>query len=193
MAKGGGTPGETPEERALARIAAEEYGRFESTFVPLENLLIGKVTDTETFRTQALGLTGADTNLAFDAADQEVEAGLTQRGARPGSGAFAEGLGDLSIDRGRALGTGLAKTNDRVYDREAAGLDALISMGRGQASGARLGLQDVAGLANRDAILDAEAAAQVRAGYAGALGAGAGLALGANYNTPPRQPEDPTS
>ena len=181
MSKGGDGPQETPEERELATIATEEYARFEKVFKPLEDYLITELTgenQQRQFREEALGITAADTNAAFDQVQDQAEAGFAARGARPGSGAFAGGEGDVALARGEALGTGLARTNTRVHDREAASLTSLIGLGRGQASNAQLGLGRIAALANRDAILDAEAAARAREGYAGAIGAGAGLVVG---------------
>lgn len=174
--KSAGKIEETPEQKELASIASEQYGIYESDFIPLENKAIDRVQNNEFDRSAALGSANLESSRAFAKAKGQVEAAQTNAGARPGSGRFNLSGANLAVDQGESSGLALGGANLNADNRKLAGLSALVNIGRGKSAEALTGLSGTANLAANQANVDASNAAANRGATLGAIGAGAGLA-----------------
>lgn len=179
--KGGDKPKETAEEKALAEIGLERYQDYKTRFVPVENMAIDKVlTDLNKPADVGAGWANTSTQMAFSKLEPQMTRGLTLRGAEAGSGAFTGAVTGLVRDRTKA--SSLSQVNAGIFKRaqDINNLESLINIGQGQANSSLSGLTDVANAANRQAIIDAQAAAAARAAVGQTVGTVAGVAYG-NY------------
>lgn len=168
---------ETAADKEAAKIAAEQWERFQTMgFKDIEDRFIETVQldegDAEVMRGRAAGSVGA----AFDGATAQASEQLRQAGVAPGSGRFAATMNDLATERAASHGLALVDASEAVKTRSAQGIDAAISLGRGQAKEAQLGLEDIASSAAQKATNDAFTSAQRRATNQYALGQVAGAA-----------------
>lgn len=186
MSKKGDKPKETAEEKALAQIGLERWQDYQQRFVPVENAAIGRVMDDiNNPDMQGEGLANVSTQQAFSDLENQTTRGLTLRGARAGSGAFAGGLAGVNMDRVASSGLGQAGAYGMQRGINISNLQNLVGIGQGQATGALQGLTDVADAASRQAIMDARASAASRAALGQLVGTGAGYYFGSTYgNTP---------
>lgn len=170
---------ETPEQKELARIGKERLEFYTKNYMPLEREFISEVRGAlPSMQRQARGIVNADNMQAFAPAQQQVEQALTTRGAKPGSGAFIGGTGGLASDRGSSRGQMMADVMQATRDQQQKNFSALTAQGQGQESIGLNALSGVANIANRQAMIDAEASRAARAAVGQAVGTGLGLAAG---------------
>lgn len=173
---------ETPEQRAVAQIASEQYEDYITRFVPVENQAIAQALDTEGRLQQLRGITNADFFQRFGEQQPQVMSNLAQRGLRADSGAFRSGLGGYLTDRSYALGQGLAGAELASQQDLATNAQRIVNLGQGQANQAAQGIVSAADAAQRQAIMDARSAAAARGALQQIVGTGIGLGLGAYGN-----------
>lgn len=142
---------ETPEERALAEVAAAQLERYGEVFVPLENEYMKRVRMTPDEYAFAEGETANQIGGQFDDALDQQQARLGVRGVAPGSGASVDAMGEGYERMGESLALGRTAAENEVEDLHYRGLENVIAMGQGIAGDANLGLQQVAGNAVSEA------------------------------------------
>lgn len=174
----------TKEERELARIGLERWGRYKSRYVPMEDRLIKRtVNSIDNPSGQAEGMANVSTQQAFSPVEGQVTAGLTGRGARSGSGAFIGALTGLNRDRTTSSVSSQVAARGLQQRQGITNLQTLIGMGQGQAGGALEGMAGQASAANRQAIMDSRASAAARSAMLQIAGTAAGIGYGM-YGSP---------
>jgi len=173
---------ETPFEREAARIAAEEWNRYQQVFVPLENEFIQQIQIGPQDYQFAQGLAAGENRQQFSQAQRGLETQLAAGGVNPNSGRFQGAISDLNTAQGQSAAAGVTQANVDTRRRQIRGLNAAIGMGRGQAVQADLGFRRQAAAESQRAISDAQLAFQKNAATQGAVGTAAGLGLGAYQN-----------
>lgn len=182
---GGGTA-DTADKKELASIAAEQWTDYQTRYKPAENVAIKKALDREQISNQLRGTTSADFYQRFGEGNKEVVAGLAKRGIA-GSPAMASGVQGYGLDRSYATGQGLAGVETLATQQRLANAQQLVNLGQGQASEASGGIAESAAASQRQAIMDARAAAAARGATQQLVGTGIGLGTGValeNYKAP---------
>ncbi len=171
---GGGGSNEVPEtshEKELARIATEQWARYESEFKPLENEWISKITaDPTSTKESVQAKVAGDIGNRYNEAQAERDEQALAHGVNVNSGTFKQGL-----SRGEDVGKGLSRANLGVTAHKTGELMNAINIGRGQAADAQGSLTDVATQATRDTIRDKTADFQRGQDTEAAIGTGAGM------------------
>jgi len=162
---------ETSYEKELARVATEQWARYEETFKPLENEWINNVTGDTTSSKQSLaGDVAGQIGTEYDGAQQEMDSGNMAAGTNVSSGKFKE-----SYSRGEDIGKGLTRSNFGVDANQTGQMMDIIRVGRGQAADAQSSMTDIANRSVTDTIGDARTSAQSRADTGSAVSATAGM------------------
>jgi hypothetical protein len=167
---------ETPEEIALAQVASERWQDYQKRFVPVENKAINYVENTN-LGPMAAGMANLGTQEAFSQGEQQVTGNMESRGMRAGSPGFGMNLAGYNINRAESTGLGGANAYGLATTQKLGNLQNLVAMGQGQAGASLSGQSDVAGLASRQATIDAQASIAAR----GAMGEGIGTFAGMSY------------
>lgn len=168
---------ETPEEKALAGVAAERYLRYKQAFVPIENKAINLVENRDLGPLVA-GMANVGTQASFSRGEASLGAGLENRGLRVGSPGFGMNLAAYNLNRTESSGIGAANAYGITAGQKLNNLQSLVAMGQGQAGASLQGQEEATGLASRQAIIDTQAALAARGAIGGGLGTAAGLAFG---------------
>jgi hypothetical protein len=162
---------ETSHEKELARIATEQWARYENTFKPLENKWIADLTsDSANDKANVRGEVAGQIGSQYDTAQQDVDAGNLAAGTNVSSGRFLD-----SHSRGEDIGKALTRTNLAVDADKTGQLMGAINVGRGQAAEAQASMTDVANTAVRDTIGDSRLEAQSRQDTGSAVSSAAGM------------------
>lgn len=171
---GGGGSNEVPEtsqEKALARIATEQWARYEETFKPLEDKWIENITaDPANTKASVRADVAGDIGSRYDEAQTANDKGALAAGVNVNSGAFKQ-----SLSRGEDVGKGLSRANLGVTANKTGELMNAISIGRGQAADGQSSMTDVARLAVRDTISKKTRDFQDGQDTEAAIGTGAGM------------------
>lgn len=183
---------ETPEEKALAEVAAEKWNHYQEVFVPLENHFMSEVEkqDSDAAYKHASGMAASAGSRNFDQANRQAASSLASRGLNPNSGAFNATQANLTADQGASTGTQMANAQTQQQTKFIGGLSNIAAMGRGQATEAQQGMASMASTANRLAAENAQSAHNSRAARNYAIGTAAG-GLANAYDKP--KPELPNS
>lgn len=162
---------ETSEEQALAGVAQQSFARQQGLYQPLVNKYIGVAKDSNAPVQQAKNAANVSTEQAFAPATRQAVGGALATGRDPGST-----LAQMSLAKTASKGIGQATAADAGL-KVALGRDqALIGYGRGQATNAVTGTEQLAGSAQQQAEYQAQLAANQSANI-GALAYGtAGIA-----------------
>lgn len=156
MSKGGaGSVKETPEERALADVAAQQMQRYGEVYVPLENQYMKDVRMTPDEYQYAEGQTATNVNRQFGGARAQGERQLAQHGIDGGSGHSKMALARSYGDQAKSLGVGRTDTENQVENLHYRGLENVVNMGMGINDQANLGLSQAAQGASQRAGQDA--------------------------------------
>ena len=130
--KGGSTEiPETTAQRASSEVALNEYNDYMKTILPFENKFMADVTaPTDNRQAQVAGMVGAD-----------VAQKVGTTAINPNQGINSQSTSDLAT----TLAKSGVKADQAVKAQQAAGLQSVIDMGRGQATTAQLGMSELAG------------------------------------------------
>ena len=181
---------ETPMEREAALIAAENWNRYQSVFVPIENEFIRQVQlGPQDYQRAQEAAVGAN-RMQFGQARQDATRQLFAGGVNPNSGRFQGALADLARGQAASAAQGVVGANVDTRRRNLAGLEAAVSLGRGQKTQADLGISSIAARQAQKASADAQRQFQSRLATQTAIGQAAGLGLGylKNKNTFDKNP-----
>lgn len=187
MSFGGGGGGsskvkDTPEQRHLAKVAAEKWNFAQQELAPLEDAYMedvggmtspGKTSYIRGRTMQSMGQT--QPGLMQKAGDQ-----MTQAGIDPSSGRFQAEMSGISDDVGSAGGETLGRAQYEQQTQQVKGLQNIVAMGQGEATQAQQGIAGVATQAASDARGQATNAFNRRSANLQLLGnlAGAGARYG---------------
>lgn len=180
---------ETPEEQALAEVAARKWNHYQENYVPLENYFMAQ-TEKENAPGAYKMASGAAASAGaneFSRASQQASQSLASRGINPNSGAFGISQGSISASQGASTGTNMARAQTAQQTRYVGGLSNIAAMGRGNATEAQQGMTDIAANAQRDAINAAESSWNSTAARRGALGTVAGGISEMYFNSPDKE------
>lgn len=168
MGKNSNTVQETAQEKALAKVAAEQWNDYQARYKPFENKYMADVlADTAGREAKVKGMVNAD-----------VAQKLTQKPSaiNPNSGKMQ--AGKESLDRANALARGQVAGEQAVKDQQTGAMQTLIDMGRGQATQAQQGMSSLAGAATQEAISSASNRMQTRSAIGSAIGSAVGAGAG---------------
>jgi len=152
MSTGGGDNEikETSQEKELARIATEQWDRYETTFRPLEDRWIADITNsTLPDKADVGGVVAGKIGSQYDAAQADIDRKQLARGTNVDSGTFKRGL-----SRAEDTGKALSRANVGVDANQTAQIFNAIKVGRGQSADAQRSMSDVASKALSDTIKD---------------------------------------
>lgn len=173
---------ETPEQRELAKIAAERFEHAEK-FEPYQQMYMDRVDNlnSESSYDQVKGQTNLQYQKAFADAQDDVAQNVGQV-ADPSTGKFQSAMQGVAEDQGQKTGDAMTRTDSTQFTRYAKGLGDVVAMGQGKAADAQMGLTDVAQASQGMAYQDAQDAAQKNSIRSQAVGTGLGLATRAGMN-----------
>lgn len=179
MGGGGGDIKETPEQKELARIAAEQYRYFENELMPVRDVYIGEMkagNDASKYE-RLSGLINTDTAAVMD---REIDGGVKQLAANnidPTSGKFQATVGNMAKEAGAITADTVNRGQVAQQDAYLSGLSNVIAMGEKKATQATAGLSDVAAQSYDHALQSKQNSLQKRGDVTTGLGmvAGAGL------------------
>lgn len=152
MSGGGGSKEskETAQEYELARIATEQWERYETTFRPLEDKWIGDITSSTLHdKANVGGIVAGKIGAQYDAAQSNLDRKQLAQGTNVDSGTFKR-----SLSRGDDTAKALSRANVGVDSNQTAQISSAINVGRGQAADAQRSMSDVASKALSDTITD---------------------------------------
>lgn len=168
---GGGSIPETSEEHALAKVAAQSFARQQEIYQPLVNKYIAMAKDSSVPIQQAKNASNVATEQAYAPATRQAVGGAMATGRSP-----AETLSQMSLSKTASKGVGNATAADAGL-KVALGRDqSLIGYGRGQATNAVTGTEQLAGSAQQQAEYQAGLAANQSANLGALAFGGAGIA-----------------
>lgn len=160
MSGGGGGDNkvkDTPEQRHLAKVAAEKWNFAQEELAPLENAYmesVGEMTDpgqTSYLRGRTMQSLGRVQPEMMDQAGDQ----MTQAGIDPSSGRYQEEMSGITEDIGSAGGETLGRAQFEQQNEQVKGLQNIVAMGQGEATEAQQGLSGLAQQSSQDAIGDA--------------------------------------
>ena len=192
MCFGGGDapePEESEAKLAMAEMAAVLRNRYQSTFVPLENMMIDEaMTSFDSANYDApMGRAGTMAQSVYEPQIQQQQQQMLARGIDPSSGAFKTNSDALNQGLARARGEIAADAGMGVTDRGFQNLTNMVRIGQGLQGEAAEGYIDLAG--NQLQALEAKAerdfsrsqSRQSAVGSVAGMGAGYGLNRGSVY------------
>ena len=183
MGKKGDSVKESPQEKALAEVAMARFQDYKQRWQPLQRQLAEQIrvswAPDSAERTRAKGQASTESAAQFQEARTGMETALTNSGATPGSSKFNLAMTGLGEDEAASRGLGFTAADQAVDNAYVQGLSAITALGRGEASTASNAMAHQARQGAVQARADAEMSAERRAGWAGLVGRGAGLGIGA--------------
>lgn len=184
--KGGGDTSidDTEDQKALANVALNKYNRYQTTFKPIEDDYIGKVTTSNNAdnrqRAQNIGAVNTESEFA-DKLKQEVQPAIGA-GVDVGSGAAVNAINANELQKGEARANNTSMSQQAVQDSEIQGYQQVVGMGNGQATEAINGMSAIASESAAKAQQDAQNDFQKDASQSQAIGGAIGYGVGAYQN-----------
>lgn len=107
--------------RKLAKLATEQYNRYEDKFIPLEDLYIASTRKSQAARDAQAGILGTEAAIQYAPQINNTAKTLMASGVNPNSGMFIGGLGDAYAGLGKSLGQaknqGSLNADNEYYNR----------------------------------------------------------------------------
>ncbi len=180
MGKGPEKAKPTADQIAAAEVAAKEWNRYQEVFVPIENeyMRITEKMGDEANYEKIAGAANTTSNSATSSAVNQTQKQLSASGFNPSSGKASSASNDIISGSNANEVQTTAQGQHNVTERFTGNLQNVIAMGRGQATQATAGLNDIAAASARkanQAAIDEANAASIPAAVAGA---GASLLTG---------------
>lgn len=137
---------ETPEQRELARIAAEQYDYFERELMPVRDVFIDEMrAGNDAVKYDRLSdIVTTDTAALLD---REIGGGVQQLAAAnvdPSSGRFQSTVGNMAKEAGGINADTVNRAQVAQQEAYLSGLSNVVAMGEKKATQATAGLTDVA-------------------------------------------------
>ena len=191
MSGGGGGDNEvkdTPEQKALAQVAAEKWNFAQDNLAPLEDAYMASVDqmDSASNMSYIRGRTMQGQARAQTQAQGQLEAGMGRAGINPNSGRFQGEMGGLSTEIAQSGGDVLGRAQFEQDNQKIMGLQNITAIGQGQAGQAQAGMSRLAQESSSNAIGNAQNAFNRRSANLQLLGTVAGA--GTRYGMQPSAP-----
>lgn len=185
MSGGGGGDNEvkdTPEQKALAEVAAQKWNYAQEKLAPLEDAYmeqVGGMTDSGKMSYISGRAMQGQQQATSEAADQ-VGDQLQNAGVDPSSGRYQDEMAGLAMDGAQAGGETAGRAQFEQENQQIAGLQNIVSIGQGEAGRAQQGLGTIADQSAADARQSAANKFNRRSANLQLLGqvAGAGASYG---------------
>lgn len=182
MSGGGDTEiKDTPEQKALAKVAAEEWNYAQEVLAPLQDLYMKQVDE---FNSQerkdfVTGRANIGAQNAIGQGSSELVTNATANGLDLGSGKFKSALSESVTDTASIGGEVASRGLMDIERGKVNGLQNVVAIGAGQETQAISGMTDIAALSAQTARSDAYNAFNRNSANLQTLGTIAGA--GANY------------
>ena len=185
---GGNEVKDTPEQRALAQVAAEKWNFSQENLAPLEDRYMASVDqmDSPSNMSYIRGRTMQGQARAQTQAQGQMETGMGRAGINPNSGRFQGEMGGLSTEIAQSGGDVLGRAQFEQDNQKIMGLQNITAIGQGQAGQAQAGLSRLAQESSNNAIGNAQNAFNRRSANLQLLGTVAGA--GTRYGMQPSAP-----
>ncbi len=181
MGSKAGTVSETPQERAAAEHAVAQMKDYRQRWLPLQQKLASTIEDEgkagSSARRLAAGKASTDTAMAFQKSEEQLEKGLSNSGAAPGSSRANLAITGLGTDAAASTGVGHMMSEQAIDDAYTQGLGALTSLGRGEKAAVGNALTAQARQSAGQAATDAQISLMNRQGDAQIAGQVAGFGI----------------
>lgn len=175
---------ETVEQRELAKIAAEKWGKYQQIYVPMENEFMANVDDmgSEWQSDRAAGSANKSVQEEFGGLSDAVQKRSFEAGVNPNSGRFAAQTSEIA--EAKADSGAQTEVGARVKQQDAhiEGLSNVVKLGQGQSVSAQQGLSDVASDSASQAASAAKNAYQRQTDTNNMLGTAGGMATSYGLN-----------
>jgi len=185
MSGGGGGDNDikdTPEQKYLAKVAAEKWNYAQRKLAPLEDEYMKHVDqmDSEGNMSYIRGRTMQAQNRAMSNTQSKMAEGLAGAGVNPNSGRFLGETSGLTGDLAQSGGEMLGRAQFEQDSQKVRGLQNIVAIGQGQSGQAQAGLSRLAQESSADAISNAQNAFNRRSANLQLVGqvAGAGAGYG---------------
>lgn len=169
---------ETAEQKELAKIAAEKWGKYQQVYVPMENKYMAKVDAMgEQWQSDsAAGSANQSIQSQFGDATADIQAQAFDAGVNPNSGRFAAKTSEIA--GAKASSGAKTETGARIAQEDAyiGGLGNVVKLGQGQSTSAQQGLADVASSSADQAASAARSTYQSQTDTRAMLGTAGGMA-----------------
>lgn len=180
MGKGPEKAKPTADQIAAAEVAAKEWNRYQEVFVPIENeyMRITEKMGDEANYEKIAGAANTTSNSATSSAVNQTQKQLSASGFNPSSGKASSASNDIISGSNANEVQTTAQGQHNVTERFTGNLQNVVAMGRGQATQATAGLNDIAAASARkanQAAIDEANAVSIPAAF---TGAGASLLAG---------------
>lgn len=189
MGKSSGDIKETEYEKELAKVYAEEWGYYQESIVPFENMVIDdakQANDASVYDDIA-----ENTNLgykkSFSEGTNNTLASMESSGINPNSGKFKQGLSDITDNEASVTSDAKSRSQVAGQERYTGLMSNVMAMGQGQSQEATATLSDIAVSSQKKAINDASNSRKNTDSVLGAAGALAGAA--GSYYSNNKMPE----
>ncbi len=180
MGKKGNQVEETPQQRALADYARQQYADYKQRWLPVQKNLASQIQEMggedSRVRKAAQGRATTDNAAKFGQAQGALEKGLANSGGL-GSSRSKLAITGLGEDAAKSRGLGITLADQQIDDAYTEGLTALAATGRGERAAVGNSLAQQATSSARQAEADAEMALSQRAGNARVAGRAVGLGM----------------
>ena len=188
---GGGGDNEvkdTPEQKYLAKVAAEKWNFAQENLAPLEDEYMASVDqmDSESNMSYIRGRTMQAQTQAQGEVQGQLEDGLGKAGVNPNSGRFQGDVSSLGLDLAESGGENLGRAQFEQDNQEVMGMQNITAIGQGQAGQAQAGLSRLAQESSNETIGKAQNAFNRRSANLQLLGTVAGA--GTRYGMQPSAP-----
>lgn len=179
---------DTPEQKALAQVAAEKWNFAQENLAPLEDQYMAHVDQMDSAGNMSYirGRTMQAQAGAQSQAQSQMEAGLGRAGINPNSGRFQGEVAGLGNELAQAGGETLGRAEFEQDNQKIMGLQNITDIGQGQAGQAQAGMSRLAQESSSNAIGNAQNAFNRRSANLQLLGtvAGAGTRYGMQASAP---------
>lgn len=148
---------DTPEQRALAQVAAEKWNYAQQNLAPLEDDYMDSVAGmtSDSKMGYIRGQANQGQMQALGQTTQQGSQALTQAGIDPSSGRYGAAMSGLALDAAKAGGETAGRGQFSQESEQLTGMQNVLAMGQGESTQAQSGLSGVASQAAADARSDA--------------------------------------
>ncbi|AGG58102.1 hypothetical protein VPAG_00066 [Vibrio phage douglas 12A4] len=169
---------ETEYQKELAKVAQDEWKRYQDKYVPLENKFIQdvqKMGSEQTYKDMA-GDVNTQYQKSFTEAGDQQRKQLAAAGVDPSSGKSQAARVEMADAQAGGATASTSKAQHDVSKAYTGGLSNVTAMGKGQQTQATAGLQDISQASLNEATQDAILKSQETSIPGAILGVGASYA-----------------
>ncbi len=179
MAKAPKEPKETESSKWLRKISKQAMDRYQTKYYPMERQFVRDIQGSqESMGERARDDAGVATEQAFAKEEPGLALGMARAGVDPSSGRGISTMSGMNEDKAQSKAAGLTAGTNNANNAYYQNLLSTIQTGKGEQAGVMQGAAQVADSTNRQAILDARAAAAAREARNQVFGTAAGYGLG---------------